>query len=323
MPTPGTVPPGRNGLTRVDIGLVLTILVWGVNYAVIKGALAELHPLAFNAVRFVLATLTLALLVRGRGPAPRIPRPDLVRLALLGVLGNTIYQMIFISGIAHTTAANASLIMASCPMIVAVLGTALRRDRLPAPAWAGVGLAVAGLALLLVSGRGSELVSGKLSGDLLVLAAAATWSVYTVLASGVMARVPALTATLVTFLAGTPVLVAVAIPSLLTQDWGAVGVRGWLGAAFSGVFAIGISYVLWNAGLAVLGGARTAVYQNFTPVVAAAFAWLTLGERWTPGQFAGAAAVLSGIALTRLRPTDSSAALAPGTGAELHPPDAT
>ena len=320
MPTPGTVPTGRNGLTRVDIGLALTILVWGVNYAVIKAALAELQPLAFNAIRFALATLTLALLVRSRGPAPRISRPDLARLALLGVLGNTIYQMIFIFGIARTTAANASLIMASCPIMVALLGTALGRDRLPAAAWAGVGLAVGGLALLLASGRGGGLASGKLSGDLLILAAGVTWSVYTVLASGVMARVPALAATLVTFLAGTPVLVAVAVPSLLAQDWGAVGARGWFGAAFSGVFAIGISYVLWNAGLASLGGARTAVYQNFTPVVAAAFAWLTLGERWTPGQFVGAAAVLSGIALTRLRPAASAAATHPGSSAESRPP---
>ncbi len=321
MPSPGTVPGGRNGLNRVDIGLALTVLVWGVNYTVIKAALGELQPLAFNAIRFTLATLTLAVLVRSRGPAPSIPRPDLIRLALLGVLGNAIYQMIFIFGIAHTTAANASLIMASCPIMVAVLGTALGRDRLPAAGWAGVGLAVGGLALLLASGRGSGLASGKLTGDLLILAAGVTWSVYTVLASGVMTRVPALAATLVTFLAGAPVLVAVAVPSLLSQDWGAVGARGWFGAAFSGVFAIGISYVLWNAGLAALGGARTAVYQNFTPVVAAAFAWLTLGERWTPGQFAGAAAVLSGIALTRLRPTLSATAMGSGVSAEPRPPD--
>lgn len=60
MATPGTLSAGRNGLTRVEFGLFLTILVWGVNYAVIKAALAELQPLAFNAIRFALATLTLA-----------------------------------------------------------------------------------------------------------------------------------------------------------------------------------------------------------------------------------------------------------------------
>lgn len=289
----------RFGFSVVDLGLLVTIVIWGVNYAAIKAALRELDPYVFNAVRFVMATLTLAALARGRGAMPRIPRHDLAKLALLGILGNTLYQVIFIQGIARTTAANASLIMSSCPMLVALLATALGRDRLPRLAWAGVALAVGGLALVLAAGSHNEFKTGNLAGDLLILASAAVWAAYTVFASGVMARTPAVTATLVTFVAGTPPLVLLALPSLARQDWGAVGARGWFGVAFSGVFAIGVAYILWNAGIATLGGARTAVYQNFTPVIAAGFAWLTLGERWTPGQFLGAAAVLSGIALTR------------------------
>jgi drug/metabolite transporter (DMT)-like permease len=295
------MPPGarRAGLSRVDLGLGVTIVIWGVNYAAIKAALSEMQPLAFNALRFVLATLTLVVLVRFHGPVPLISRKNLVKLVLLGILGNTVYQIMFIHGIAHTTAANASLIMSSCPVLVALLGAALGRDRLPTSAWIGVTLAVGGLVLLLSSGSRSRLETGNLSGDLLILAAAATWAAYSVLAAGVMARTPPIPATLVTFLSGTPALVVIAMPSLARQDWGAVGTRGWFGVAFSGILAIGIAYLLWNVGLAALGGARTAVYQNFTPVVAAAFAWLTLGERWTLPQFAGAAAVVTGIALTR------------------------
>jgi len=299
--------PHSGRFSVVDVGLFVTIVIWGVNYAAIKAALRELDPYAFNALRFVLATLTLFVLARLRGPMPRIPGRDLAKLALLGVLGNTFYQVIFIEGIARTTAANASLIMSSCPMLVALLGTAAGRDRLPAAAWAGVALAVGGLSLVLAAGSQNEFKTGNLHGDLLILASAATWAAYTVLASGVMARTPSVPATLVTFVSGTPPLVALAVPALARQDWSAVGVRGWSGVAFSGVFAIGLAYMLWNAGIAAFGGARTAVYQNFTPVVAAAFAWLTLGERWTPGQFAGAAAVLAGIALTRRRATAEAA----------------
>jgi drug/metabolite transporter (DMT)-like permease len=295
------MPPGtrRAGFSRVDLGLGATIVIWGVNYAAIKAALAEIQPFAFNALRFVFATLTLVALVRLRGPVPHITRKDLVKLVLLGILGNTIYQIIFIEGIAHTTASNASLIMSSCPMLVALMGAALGRDRLPISAWIGVTLAGGGLVLLLSSGSRSRLETGNWSGDLLILAAAATWATYTVLATGVMARTPPIPATLVTFLSGTPPLVAFAVPSLRSQNWAAVGMRGWFGVGFSGILAIGVAYMLWNVGLSALGGARTAIYQNFTPVVAAAFAWLTLGERWTVPQFAGAAAVIIGIALTR------------------------
>jgi len=311
--------PGRPAFSLVDLGLLLTIVIWGVNYAAIKAALREFDPYVFNAVRFVLATVTLGALARARGPLPRIGRRDLALLALLGVLGNTLYQMIFISGIARTTAANASLVMSSCPMLVALLGTALGHDRLPLAAWGGVALAVGGLVLVLAAGSRNEFVTGNLAGDLLILASAATWAAYTVLASGVMARTAPVPATLVTFLAGTPPLVAIALPAFARQDWAEVGVRGWFGVAFSGVFAIGLAYMLWNAGIASLGGARTAVYQNFTPVVAAAFAWLTLGERWTAGQFVGAAAVLAGIALTRRRGPTTARLPAAGAGAPSTP----
>jgi drug/metabolite transporter (DMT)-like permease len=286
-------------LTAVDLGLLSVPVVWGVNYAVIKAALRELQPMAFNGLRFALATVTIGLLLRHRGTSLRIPRGGVWRLALLGVLGNAVYQLLFIEGIARTTAANASLIMAASPMLVALLSTSLRRERLKARGWLGVVLAVAGLTLVLSVQELVGFTRVSLVGDLLVLAAAATWALYTVLASGVMARTPSLSATMVTFLSGTPVLLLMALPSLVSQDWGAVGAAGWGGVAFSGVVAIGLGYLAWNTGLGVVGSTRTVVYSNLTPVVAAALAWVTLGERWNPTQVFGAAVVLLGVALTR------------------------
>ena len=289
----------RFGLTAVDLGLLGIPVVWGVNYAVIKAALLEFQPMAFNGVRFALATVTIGLLLRHRGASLRMPRKGLWRLALLGVLGNAVYQLLFIEGIARTSAANASLIMASSPMLVALLATALGRERLRRRGWLGVVLAVAGLTLVLSVQELDGFTRVGLSGDLLVLAAAITWALYTVLASNVMARTSSLSATLVTFLSGTPVLLLIAVPSLASQDWRRIGAMGWLGVAFSGIVAIGLGYLAWNTGLGAVGSTRTVVYSNLTPVVAAALAWVTLGERWTFPQAAGAVVVLVGIALTR------------------------
>jgi drug/metabolite transporter (DMT)-like permease len=69
--------------------------------------------------------------------------------------------------------------------------------------------------------------------------------------------------------------------------------------AFSGVVAIALAYLIWNTALGSIGGTRTAVYSNLTPLVAATLSWFTLGERWSPAQFVGAVTVLVGIALTR------------------------
>jgi drug/metabolite transporter (DMT)-like permease len=289
--------PQRPG---VDASLLALTVVWGINYAVIKVALRSFSPLAFNAIRFALATITIWAVIRVRGGALRLPRTGLVRLVLLGMLGNAGYQLIFIEGIARTSAANAALIMACSPLLVAVLGVALGRDHLPPTAWTGVAVAVAGVTLLLLANPSGTHAAGHLAGDVLILLAAATWALYSVLASEAMARASSLAGTLVTFLAGTPILLLVALPSLLRQDWKTIDAGGWLGVAFSGVLAIGIGYLIWNSSLAAVGGARTAVFSNLTPVVAAAFAWLALGERWTGWQMAGAALVLAGIAATRL-----------------------
>jgi drug/metabolite transporter (DMT)-like permease len=279
--------------------LALTVM-WGLNYTIIKGALRTLSPLAFNALRFVLATITLWAILRVRGGGFRPVRAGLMRLILLGMLGNAGYQLIFIEGIARTSAGNAALIMACSPLLVAVFGAALGREHVPPMAWAGVAVAVSGVTLLLLGKPDGAHAAGHLVGDALVLVAAATWALYTVLAGDAMARSSSLAGTLVTFLSGTPVLLAVAVPSLLRQDWRAVDATGWLGVAFSGVLAIGVGYLVWNSSLAAVGGARTAVFSNLTPVVAAVFAWLTLGERWSVVQMTGAALVLAGIAATRL-----------------------
>ena len=291
--------PRRFGLTTVDLTMLGVPVLWGVNYAVIKAALREFRPMAFNGVRFALATATIGLLLRHRGTSLRMPREGLWRLALLGVLGHAIYQLLFIEGIARTTAANASLIMASSPMLVALLATALGREKVHRHGWLGVALAVAGLTLVISAQGVDSFTDLNFAGDLLVLAAAGAWALYSVLASGVIAHTSSLSATMVTLLSGTPVLLLMAAPSLASQNWRGIGARGWLGVAFSGILAIGLGYLIWNTGLGELGGTRTAVYSNLTPVVAAALAWVTLGERWNLAQAVGAAAVLAGIALTR------------------------
>ena len=82
-----------------DSGLVLLAVIWGVNFSVLKVVLEEIDPLALNALRFPLASLALALVVRAN-PGGLLPaREDLPRILLLGVLGNVAYQLCFIIGI--------------------------------------------------------------------------------------------------------------------------------------------------------------------------------------------------------------------------------
>ena len=96
----------RLGLDVNDLGLLGVVLIWGLNLTIVKVALREVEPLAFNGVRFALAILTLLLLLRRFGESYHTSRKDGLKLAGLGVLGHTAYHNGFIEGLSKTTASS-------------------------------------------------------------------------------------------------------------------------------------------------------------------------------------------------------------------------
>lgn len=291
--------PSRPPFGIADLVLATLIVVWGANYSVIKASFGFLTPLAFNAARFTLATLTVLAIIKLSGESLRLPSAEKKQAIIAGLLANTVYQLFFIEGLAHTTAGNAALIQATMPMQVAVLSHLLGRERLSPRAWFGVALATGGLFMLIALRHRVTLGSGYWRGDALMLAGAFTWACYTLYADPLLARVPATRVTAIGFLAGAPPLILVATPELYRQPWLELPPSAWAALVFSGVLAIGLGYLGWNFALRRLGSTRTAVYSNATPVVAAVTAWVTLGERWTLGQLAGAILVLTGVVVTR------------------------
>ena len=88
------------GLTPFDGLLLLMVLIWGANYSVVKAALAEILPQAFNVLRMAVASaIFLAALLYGGWP--RVARRDWIRLAVLGTVGHFVYQVCFMGGLAR------------------------------------------------------------------------------------------------------------------------------------------------------------------------------------------------------------------------------
>ena len=284
----------------IDLMLLAMILIWGINFAVVKAALAEMTPLSFNSLRFLLSSaltlLALKLIERDVG----FVRGDWWRLLGLGLIGNTCYQLLFINGIDRTTAGNSALLLATTPIFVSLISAAFGVERVGKWAWVGVFFSFAGIfVVILGSGKELSLARETIEGDMLTLFGALAWSLYTVLSKPMLSRYSALRLTALAMAAGTPFIVLFSIPQLLAQDWAVVSWRGWLGLFFSGSMAIALAYIIWNSGVSKVGGARTAVYSNLSPVIAAIFAWLTLGEAITAFMVLGAAMIFLGIYLTR------------------------
>jgi drug/metabolite transporter (DMT)-like permease len=292
----------RAGQRWTELGLALMVLIWGVNFAVVKRALESFEPLGFNALRFLIASVFVLLVLRAQGPLRWPARADLPRVLLLGVLGNGIYQMAFVLGINLTQAGLASLILALAPLFTALLSALSGHERPGALTWVGALVSLSGVALVSGAGVPTGAGSGVLLGNLVLLGAAALWALYTVGARPLTERYGSVPTTAWTLWAGAVPLVLAGVPSLARQPWAAVGAGAWGGLAFSALLSIGLAYLIWYRGVERIGNTRTAIYSNLTPVVALCVATLWLKEPLSRFAIIGAVLTLGGVLLVRADP---------------------
>ncbi|HUG00844.1 MAG TPA: DMT family transporter [Longimicrobiales bacterium] len=289
-------------LRSPEAGLVLTAVIWAVNFSVSKSALETVPPLAFNALRYPLAGAAAAVFLSALGARRRPEGKDVAAVIGLGVLGNVAYQLLFIEGLDRTLAAHSGVLMATAPVWTAALAVPLAGERVDARAWGGIFLTLAGVSLVVLAGAAGGVGGETLTGDLLTLGAAFTWGLYTVLSIPLVRRYGALPVTVWTMWVGAIVLPWFGLGELRRIGVASIGPAAWAAIAYAGILSIAVAYVLWYRGVRALGGARTAAYGNLVPVMAIAVAWVWLGERPAPVQLLGAGLTVLGVALARRRP---------------------
>ena len=285
---------------RAHAALILMVIIWGVNFSISKMALAHVGPLAFNALRFPMASLLLLAVMKRRGAIPLPPMSDVPRVVAVALLGNVLYQMFFIFGLNHTSAGNAALLLAGTPILTALLSASLGHEQVRARTWLGVICTFAGIVLIVAGGATGEGGSAhSVEGDLLMLGASITWSIYTVGARPLVQRHGSVNATAWTLWAGTLGLLICGAPALVRIDLRTLGAGTWAAIAYAGLLSIGLSYMIWYYGVSKLGNTRTSSYSNATPVIALLAAWLTLGEVPRLVQAIGAAIIIGGVTIAQ------------------------
>ncbi len=295
-------------LSRIDTLLLLMVLIWGTNYSIVKHAFREIDAQAFNAGRMAIASaLFLVFLVAVRRAGARagifyspatLTRADWWWLTGLGVVGHCCYQYFFIGGLARTSVANSSLLLGATPVVIAVANAGLGEERITPLHWTGVLLSVLGI--YVVVGAGGQLGGAHLSGDLMMLAAVACWAAYTIAARRLMERHSPVGVTGLSMIIGTGLYLVLVNRQVRSTDWTGISAGTWLALVYSALFALCVAYTIWYAAVREIGSARTSAYSNLIPLVAMATAMVFLGEPVVAGKVAGAAAVLVGVALTRV-----------------------
>jgi drug/metabolite transporter (DMT)-like permease len=276
--------------------MLLVALFWAGNFTATKVAFTEIPPLAFTALRFTAGSLILWWIVRRTEGETPLPPGAWTRLVVMGVLGNTVYQLLFIEGLARTPVIKSSLILAILPVAVTVSAAWLGVEHVSQRQKVAVGVASLGVLVVLLARGGS--IGGPVGlGDLLLLVAVVAWTGYTLLLRAWAPAISTLRITAWTTYTGTPLLLLAGMPQILSADWGAVSWVGWGGVAYSTLLSLVLAYILWNRAVAMLGAARTAVYNCLVPFLSAIIAFLVLGERPGPLHVLGGSLIVGGVLL--------------------------
>jgi len=298
--------PVAHGFGVTDVMLMAMATIWGVNYSVIKFASRIFTPLVFNGIRIPIAAASqLALGKLSRETA--VSSSDRTRLIILGMLGNGVYQVLFILGIARTSVATAALMMAATPALIAILGWLHGSERITRAAWLGIAFQLAGMSSVVFGSAGAREGTDSLIGAALVFGGAVSWAMYSILIRPYAHRVPQLQMGGYTMVGGAILAVIAAVPMLGRAQWSDVTPQVWLAMTYSAFGALVVAYLFWYRGVKVLGPTRTSMYGNLQPLIAMLVAWLFLGERPTVWQGLGTACIMTGLVLARTQPSVASA----------------
>ena len=269
------------------VALILVTAVWGVTFVQVKDAV-EIYPLfAFLAVRFAIATVTLAPFAVGR--VRTLDRRGLAAGFGLGGLLALGYAL-QTAGLSRTTVSSTGFITGLCVVLTPVTALVLFRHRIALSAWVGVVLATIGLAML------SGIEAGSAVGDALVLGGALAYAVQIVLMERYAPDYDAVALTLAEMIAALVGFTAIALAL------GDLSVpHGWtvLGALLvTGVFASALAFLIQTWAQRRTSATRTALAFAAEPVFAGLFGYLLAGDRLGALGWAGCAVILVGIVVS-------------------------
>ncbi len=285
-----------------ECSLLLVAVIWALNFSVIKITLEEIDPFSFNVLRYVLASFTLILIAKCRGKSILVKKEHLLPLILIGIVGNVVYQALFIIGVDLTFAANSAVILGTIPVWIALLAHIFTEEKLTFKKSFGLITAFFGVGLI-ISGRkgGFDFYSSNTIGDIIVLGSAIAWAIYTILSKKYLKIYDSSQYSAFISIVGVVGLLILGMPSLAKTDFSTISLAAYGGIFYSGFLSVGLAYFVWNRGVHLIGAIRTASFQNLVPVLGLIFGVILLNENLSLIQYVGCFFVILGIVSTQAK----------------------
>ncbi len=269
----------------------VTILFWSLAFVLTRVAMRHFSAFSLGFLRYAVASCILIVVaLRLRLSLPR--RADLKWFLAAGATGFFIYVSVFNLGCRTIPSSTSSVVIATVPVITALLARFLYSERLTAIQWTAIGIEFLGVAALTVLRGGIDMNVGLLW----LLAAAVSISVYNLLQRKLTRTYDGLTTAAFSIFAGTAML-AVFLPASM-REVSTASLPQLLIVAVLGIFCSAVAFVAWSQALA--RAKQTSTVSNYmfaTPFLASLLGFLIGGETPDLPTLAGGTVILAGMAL--------------------------
>jgi drug/metabolite transporter (DMT)-like permease len=289
----------RRSTASAHGALLGVVVVWASAFSVIKVLLD--HGFAAGDVallRYLVAAPGFAFLLWRVGWLPGLTRRDAVRLAAVGICVVVGYHISLNVGTKYTTSGTAALVIALSPALTLLLAVGLGLERWSLRRAAGLAVAFAGVAIVVLLGTGGELSFANAKGPLIVLAAPVAFALYNVLLKPLLGRYDLLALTAASSLVGTVFLLPFAGSGTVDSVTGVSAGDAAL-VLYLGVASTFLGYIGWNVGLRGLGATRAVTYTYLISPLAVLFGAVLLDETVTLWLALGGALVVGGVAVAQ------------------------
>ncbi|MBQ2989972.1 MAG: EamA family transporter [Clostridia bacterium] len=283
-------------LPRRDVAaLIFVNVMWGLSFIFSKTALGEGMPVMTLALlRFLLASLMLVPICLKTEGSIRLGRWAPLALATT-LLGITVYFYFEHTGIKHTTAAAASLILALVPMLTLLFRVLFCRERISRVRWLAVAVSLAGAYLVIVTGGEG---AGTLYGNLLMVCACLCWTGYILATPKLMESCSAMRVSTWQAIAAVVTLLPFSLAE--RSAWVPVSARAWLCIFLLAAGCSALGYVLYNDAIRTVDTLTVSLTININPIAACIGGALFLHETMSAMQLLGGALIILSMVIDAL-----------------------
>lgn len=267
--------------------------LWGGMYVVSKVVLDVIPPFVLVSMRLVLGAGCLFVILAAQRGFRASPSARLSAV-LIGLVGYGVSLGMQFVGTKMSTAANASLVTSASPAFIFLFGALLLKENVTRARLAALALATAGV-VAVVDPRTANLFGQVFWGNVILLGAAVTWGLYSVLVKRVSGHVGTLELSFLAFVGGLPVSLSMGAVEWTRQGVGVVTLGVVLGVLYLGFASTALALYLWNKSLALLDAGVVSLLFFAQPVVGGGLAATLLHEQLSAGYWIGAALIGAGI----------------------------